>query len=224
MKFNEVYFAVVKKNDSQLNLNTLGEKTGAVQVYVESFMSGYTPTDYPWVYPITEMGGSKDSGDVNVPEIDSVILVWFEKDRYKKNGFYLGGVTTGNINATSLFTTAIKSTIGSASSYPDLKFKAYPNGVIIGVDSSPTNEEVFIRTTKTFVIIKNDGSVEIDAGGDIDITAATVNIDGDLNVTGDTIVDGEVTAKAQTTNVSLSTHSHTSGAPGTPTSPPTTGT
>jgi hypothetical protein len=75
---------------------------------------------------------------------------------------------------------------------------------------------------------KNGNTIDLTAAG-ITITPKSgtpVMIDGDLEVAGDVTADAEVTAGAAVpaTSVSLTTHLHTSGGAGLPTSTPTPGT
>lgn len=66
------------------------------------------------------------------------------------------------------------------------------------------------------------GNLEATASGNIDLTAPTVNLNGNVNVSGDLVVTGDASANevtATVTNNSLSSHTHPSNG-----SPPTPGT
>lgn len=68
--------------------------------------------------------------------------------------------------------------------------------------------------------LKADGSLEIIGDGDVTINGVVITASGEIRA------PGEVTAMASTpaTSVSLSTHVHTSGSSGSPTTSPTPGT
>lgn len=64
------------------------------------------------------------------------------------------------------------------------------------------------------------GVIEIDSDGKVKITATEFDLTGDLKVTGNILATGEVTGNSGTAPIALTTHVHTSAAPGSPTSPP----
>lgn len=233
------------------------DKLGRVQIYVEPLMHDWDPDHYPWAFAgKSGTGGSSDYGRSEIPENDSWIWVWHERKGYK-NWFYGEDVhwksaNNAEMSPHALFEDNVKTGIGSAAAYPDVKFHYYKNGICLGVASGDEAEVFVYHPTGTFFIIRNDGQVETNlfnkliATGDFEITGnmkITGNVDiegdithvgdldidgnvtstGDVDIEGDVIADGEVTAMALTTNVSLSTHNHTSGAPGTPTTSPTPG-
>jgi len=73
---------------------------------------------------------------------------------------------------------------------------------------------LFNSLTGAYVLMKEDGTIEIESPSDINVTAPNMNLSGNLNVdgditgTGDTTIDGEVIADAQATAIELSQHFH----------------
>lgn len=70
--------------------------------------------------------------------------------------------------------------------------------------------------------IRNDAGtavIELTAAGKVTITASEVDITGNLKVTGTIMATGEITGTTGATPIPLSTHVHTSAAPGSPTGP-----
>ena len=153
-------------------------------------------------------------------------------------GDYHLKVGNGNIKNTIISPTG---TIDFKIGFP-IVFAAFKmdgtSGIEIKAGTSPMSQSIKINL---------DGSIEINSfesvsievkTGDINLTTSAigkVKIDSDLEVTGDVSVsgdvevegdidgDGEVTANAKSASVSLSTHKHSSAAPGAP-SPPISGT
>lgn len=118
------------------------------------------------------------------------------------------------------------------------------NGVEIQGGTSPASSVIKINSDGTvkidsfsdISISSKGGDISIKStGGDVDVeskigdvtlttsSAGKIVLDGDVEVTGDLDTDGEVTAKKKSTSVKLSTHKHSSAAPGAP-SPPISGT
>lgn len=103
------------------------------------------------------------------------------------------------------------------------------DGIYIGsLLCAELTQYVQFSETGIKVLDKNGNTIETTSDGVL-ITPASgkpVTVDGDLVVSGEVSADGEVTAKAAVPAVAvkLSTHVHTSAAPGNPTTPPTPGT
>jgi hypothetical protein len=86
MDVNNLYIAKVISND---DIET-GSREAKVQIYIESIMSGWKKTHYPFARPFTSsFGGSNDFGTLNIPEKDSLIWVFAEKPNNFKNWYYL---------------------------------------------------------------------------------------------------------------------------------------
>lgn len=94
--------------------------------------------------------------------------------------------------------------------------------------AGPGEKRIYSRsgpgTVAAVVWLKNDGTVVIEnaAGGTIEMASSgDVTINGvTIDAAGNISAPGEVTAKSMATPVALSTHVHTSAAPGSPTSGP----
>jgi phage baseplate assembly protein V len=121
---------------------------------------------------------------------------------------------------------------------PDIAMVEFSDGVVVKYDrgakrltiSGEPNITVVadtVNVTASTIQIAVDEETEHD--GDVIINGnlsvnGTMSSSGNLSVTGSVEATGEVTAKAGLASVSLSTHLHTSGGPGSPTTPPTAGT
>lgn len=95
---------------------------------------------------------------------------------------------------------------------------------------SPNATDVELKFANSRITLKVNGDIEVDtpnnltatAGGQADITAPTININGNCNISGNLVVTGSVSGNVVTdtaTNNVLSTHTHPSNG-----SPPTPGT
>lgn len=167
-------------------------------------MHGWTASHYPWARPARSgTGGSNDFGDSNIPEVGSFVWVSFERRLFKKNAYYHENVELEGLHPHSLFLDNIKSSIESASSYPNTKYHYYKNKICIGVDSSDSNPEIFIsHPTGSFFIVDKDGNLKGTIVKDIDLKIqsnlkldvtenAEIDITGDANftVSGNTTLD-----------------------------------
>ncbi len=155
---NKLYIAKITDNNDK-------EKLGRVQVYIDSFMGGYDPEHYNWAYPASVIGGggSSDFGVSDIPETGSKVYVYFEDDGYKKNAFYLSDVHLAKLNPHKLFDEKIKSNIdGWESEYPDVKFRAYANGICTSVSSNLDTPEIAIYHPKgARVFIDKSGKIHM---------------------------------------------------------------
>ena len=165
---NQLYPALVKKN------NDINQE-GKVQIYIEALMKDVNSTMLPWARPFySGFGGSVDYGISSIPEENSFVWVFFEKEDLYRNPFYIADVDYGiSSKHHTLFTDKIKSLLESNSSYPNTKYKYYKNGICIGVDSSESNPEIFMSHPKAKFIIKQDGELDIK----LNTTKFTLNVD-----------------------------------------------
>lgn len=156
------YIARVVKNNSLENTENPA-MDGAVQIYVEPIMNGWEEDHYPWAYPDTAgTGGSSDFGTSNIPEEDSFIWVWYEREDFK-NWFYGGAVNNSEISPHDLFMTNVQAELLSQSIYPNAKYMYFKNGICVGVDSSDTNPEIFMfHPQGASLFIDNLGQVFVD--------------------------------------------------------------
>lgn len=88
--------------------------------------------------------------------------------------------------------------------------KSQPN-VIPSISS--TGLQIRNDAGTTYMELTADGKIKFSADTDIEFT-------GNLKVTGNILATGEVTGNSATVPIELTTHTHTSAAPGDPTSPP----
>lgn len=126
----------------------------------------------------------------------------------------------------------------------DVTMVEFSDGVTVKYDRSSKDltitGEPKITVLAQNIIVASQGQVTVEApeividastehngnvvvNGNLEVNGS-MSGSGNLSVEGNVDADGEVTAKAGATSVSLSTHLHTSGGPGSPTTPPTAGT
>jgi hypothetical protein len=173
-----------------INNNDL-KKKGRVQIKIEFIHYNLIDSELPWaVQSSLGTGGSNLHGKSSIPEKDSFVWVWFEDvDEFKRYPYYLADIHFSEFHPHNLFEDNIKSSLASASVYPNTKYTYYPNGVCIGVDSSSGNPEIFLYTPNAFMFINKDGQIEIKGG-----TVAT-----------------EFTLLGETLKLWLETHTHPTG-------------
>jgi hypothetical protein len=157
------YIAKVVKNNSLQNTEGIPSQNGSVQIYVEPVMNGWEEEHYPWAFPDTSgTGGSSDFGVSNIPEEDSYVWVWYEREDFK-NWFYGGSVNNNEINPHKLFQTNVQAELLSQSIYPNAKFFYFKNGICMGVDSSDDNPEFFVfHPEGASMFFNKDGKVYLD--------------------------------------------------------------
>jgi hypothetical protein len=219
------YIAEVIDNDDP-------DMEGKVQVYIEPFMHGWETDHYPWARAANGNagGGSDEYGESNIPETGSLVWVWFENNTFKKHAFYESEVHLKKLHPHTLFMENVSSEIGSFGVYPNVKYKYYKNGVCIGVSSSDTFPEIFIYHPEgSYIYFDPFGSIEVESSSTLTIVQGGSELemdDGTITIKGDLDVEGEVTANTLVpgASVSLSTHNHFSGLPGSKSSPPEPGT
>lgn len=229
------YFASVVDNNDPLQL-------GRVQINITHLMSGWQPSLLPWAFPYSSLGGSSLLfGSSFIPEISSNVWVWFEDDENLLNPFYVSGPTLESLSAHTVYSTSVAAQmIELSSTYPDVKFIYFKNGICVGASSGATPELFAFHPTGAYLNIDATGNVKIktlqkvtiDSSMKVEITSPTggVDITGDVSVTGKVTATQnvesamEVVAMNASTMIHLSTHMHTSGAPGITTTPPTPGT
>lgn len=221
MNIKNLHIAEVYDNNDTL-------KEGRIQIYIESIMEGFTSIHYPYARPfIKGIGGNTDYGVLQIPRKSSKVWVFCENPDLMTNWFYLADVSLKSLNPFKKIITFLSSTfslsnsaggLGLTSSYPDIEVKLYPNGIYTGVSLGDDAEMFVYHPEGTFISINKDG--------DINSKCNTWTHYGDVIVKeGELKVDKEITAMNQieATKVTLSKHTHTSSAPGTPTSTPTPG-
>lgn len=159
MNFKEILHPakVIKNND--LSDHKDKKAQGRVQIKIDYLMSGFNPDHYPWVRPFSlGSGGSAAFGDSSVPEINSMVWVFFLEEEYLRQGYYIADVQLTDINPHTFFTDNVKSAISSASEYPNTKYKSYKNKITTFVDSSDGNPELgFYHPKGTYFLVDKNG-------------------------------------------------------------------
>lgn len=144
---------VINNNDTS--------KKGRVQIRIEHLHYGISDNELPWAYQSSlATGGSGTHGISNIPENNSFVWIWFEDiDQFMRQPYYIADIHFSNLHPHTLFEDNVKSSIGSASVYPNTKYTYYPNGICIGVDSSSSNAEIFIYHPSAYFFIDKTGVV-----------------------------------------------------------------
>lgn len=169
---------VINNNDTK--------KKGRVQIRINHLHYGISDLELPWAKQSSlGTGGSGTHGVSNIPEKDSFVWVWFEDvDELLRQPYYSMDIHFSNLHPHNLFEDNVKSGLGSASVYPNTKYTYYPNGVCIGVDSSPGNKEIFLYTPTAFIFIDKNGKIKIKAT-EIELVAGTTS--SEKSVLGETL-------------------------------------
>lgn len=153
----ELHYAEIMDNNSPL-------KNGSVQIRVPYLMDGILSNDLPWALPFDlGTGGSNDCGTSKIPEVGSLVWVFFYDEVYQKKPYYIAGINLENFGPHKLFDQEVKSNItGWSSSYPDVKYEYYKNGVCIAVSSDVANPEVAIfHPTGSAIFISKLGEITL---------------------------------------------------------------
>jgi len=159
---------VIKNNDTK--------KKGRVQVKIEHLHYGIADKELPWAIQSNSggCGGSNLHGSSFIPEVNSFVWVWFEDiDEFQRQPYYISDINFSDFHPHTLFQDNVKSSIGSASVYPNAKYTYYPNGICIGVDSNSSNAEIFIYHPTASIFIDKNGKVKIKAT-EIELLGGTV--------------------------------------------------
>ena len=146
--FNNLYAAQVVDNDDP-------QKEGRVKIFIPSIMEGWNPTHLPWARPFFNSTGgdfgktsiamycvptsnnnpkmkSFTFGDSRIPEKNTNIWVWFEKDRQKKNAYYMTGIQLSKSSPHKSFINTVAQTIPEIKGkYPDIKYTILANGICV---------------------------------------------------------------------------------------------
>jgi len=156
----DFYYAKVIDNNDTL-------KEGRVQIYVEHLMKDFTPSLYPWAKQSTSfIGGASTYGSSLIPEINSLVWVWFEDETFFKKPYYVADVHLETFHPHGLFEALVKTNItGFTSAYPNVKYLYLPNGICIAVSTDLVNKELVIyHSSGTYFFIDKTGKVFLKAG------------------------------------------------------------
>lgn len=169
--FPVLYVAeVVSNNDPQ--------QEDKVQIFIDGIHNQSQRTMGPWARPFFVLGGGKGSGSSWVPEIGDKIWVTFQKPDILQEPYYFSSPQFATTKAQTAYN-AVKSLIGGVkagggpkSVYPDMKFMMTPNKNMVGMSSSKTNSEMFIRhSSGTSFFIDKSGKVYVDSADSIFLTS-----------------------------------------------------
>ena len=161
----DLHYATIIDNDS-LNSH-YASKNGAVKIKIPYMMDGVLDNDLPWALPFhMSVGGSNESGISCIPEIDSLVWVFFYDQELNKKLYYIADVNLANFGPSSIFDNDVKSHIsGFTSSYPDVKNIHLKNGVNIAISSDDSNPEIAIYHPQgSYIFINKNGEIQIKAG------------------------------------------------------------
>jgi hypothetical protein len=161
----DLHYATVIKNDSTLSPS--GLKNGGIQVKIPYLMDGINDDDLDWALPFhLSTGGSNESGLTCIPEIGSLVWVFFYDQENNKKLYYIADVNLTNFGASNLFEDNVKSNItGFTSAYPDIKNLHLKNGVNIALSSNDDNPEIAVYHPQgSYIFINKNGEIQIKAG------------------------------------------------------------
>jgi hypothetical protein len=216
--FESLFIGEVINNDDSLDLTDSLDSGGKVKIYVDSIMSGWETSHYPWARPFLG-GGALTHGVLDIPEEGDRLWVFCEKSELLKNWYYIPGASLKKTNIVSTIAkfilTKLKLPILSGglnlkSKYPNWKIRKYKNGIVTGVSSEDGKPEGFFYHP--------EGSfIQMDADGNI-FSKGKWKHYGEFEAT------KEISAMTASdgTKVTLSKHQHGSGIPG-PNTPPVPG-
>ena len=179
----KLYRAKIIKNDPT-NAATGIDKTknGRVQIYIEAYHRDISSELYPWALPAKDgTGGSSSFGVSCIPEIGSFVWVFFEDEAFHRNPFYVWDFNPSGLNPHNLYESNVKSTVGAASSYPDVKYIYLKNGICIAVSSNASNPEITIyHPSGTYAFIDKVGLLKYNGaeGNTIVMSASGIAING----------------------------------------------
>ena len=154
------------------------DKAGRVKIKVPGIHSNVPEDLLPWAKQKTLfLGGSNTHGKSSIPEIDSLVWIAFDDPIDYLRPFYDADIQLNKFNPHKLFDTNVKSAItGFSSSYPDVKYEYYKNGICVAISSSDDSPEIAIyHPTGTNIFINKDGKINIVGKDDIEVTDKTSN-------------------------------------------------
>lgn len=130
------------------------EKKGRCKVRIPVLHWGLGDEDLPFLWPAIPFSSV-------IPEIGEKYLCYFT-DKFFDWGFYAVPLKMGELTEDKYFEDSVKSSIGSSSEYPNMKFIKGKNGILVGYDSSEDNPEVVIyHPSGSYIFINKDGKFDI---------------------------------------------------------------
>lgn len=136
MNIQELFIAKVTNN-------TDPDFEGKVQVDIpELFRGEIGSTDLPWAR-------QERSESSNIPEVGDWVWVFMHDEENFKNFYYGDKVTLKQYHEHLKYLDVKTALPLLQSTYPDLKFNAYANGITVGASSSATSPEYFVLMPAT---------------------------------------------------------------------------
>lgn len=166
------YAQVIDNNDP--------DQAGKIKIKIPHIHEQVEDDYLPWAKAkYLFSGGSSSYGKSNIPEIGSLVWIEFAEPQNYRKPYYIADIHLNNFHPHKLFNNNVKSNItGFGSSYPDVKYDYYKNGVCVGVSSNSSNPEIFIyHPSKTQIYINKNGDVIIN-GKEITVTGDNVALNG----------------------------------------------
>jgi hypothetical protein len=160
-------FNYAKVIDNDDNNATDGIIAGRIKIQVPHIHGDTDETLLPWAKPMNLFsGGSGTYGKSSTPEIDSWVWVIFDDDIDFLRPFFIADISLNAMHPHMLFENNIKSKItGWSSSYPDVKYSYYKNGICTAVSSNESNPEAAIyHPAGSYIWMNKNGDIEIKAG------------------------------------------------------------
>lgn len=156
------------------------DKEGKVKIKIDPFHDGFKQSDLPMAKPVLYgTGGGTSQGVSSIPEINSIVWIFFEDEVNFRHPFYFGDLSLKNLNPHKHFNDNVKASItGYGGEYPNVKYQYIKNGICFGVSSDETHKEIFIYHpggSKGYLYINNDGSYDIKDGNN---NSFKLNTDG----------------------------------------------
>jgi len=155
------YIAEVIKNNSQLS--SFAEINGAIQFKIPHFMDDWAEDDYHWALPEQSgTGGSNEHGLSCIPEIGSLVNVYYKDEINWKNARYTDDINLLKYHPHSLYEDNVKNEVNANSSYPDVKYLYLKNGICVALSSDDSNPEITIYHPSNFrIFIDKDGKMDL---------------------------------------------------------------
>jgi len=195
MKIKEFHYAKIVSNKDS-------DEAGRVSIRIAHLHDKVTDDLLPWAKPFASgFGGSTSFGKSEIPEENSLVWVLFENERDFLIPYYIADVNLNEFHPHSLFYDNVKSSIdGFSSSYPDVKYTYYKNGICTAISSNSSSPEIVIYHPKgSYLFINSSGDILLNGATKVDITTKT-----DISLSSDTKID--ITSK---TGINLETGSTT---------------
>lgn len=219
----KLYYGIVVDNNSENKDRSV--KDSYIKVRVIPELKDIGEDNLPWVRPFTGLGMGASLFGHNPPEINDNVWILFKDEPYWKEGYYIPGrYIDGLFDYTKWNDSDVPDK--NPSTYPNPRFWYIPDGSIFFVDYDTGDKgvynsngsyllikgtgEIYLYTKNKSAKIYNDnGYVEVDTGGIINLSGNTKNLVTHAELA--TALNTFVTAL----NVALGTKSDGTGSPGT---------